>query len=263
MLRSLDAVVERSRATADPVGYFAAMYRTVTARVKQGVEAGFFDDAPRMERLDAAFAARYLEALRLREAGGRTTRSWELSFAAARRSRTLVLQHLLVAVNAHINLDLGIATATVAPGPALPALRRDFDRVNEIIAVVLAHVQRALAGVSPLLGLLDRMGGRGDDEVVRFSVAAARTGAWRFATELAPLDPGAWPGPVAARDARVARVARTVLDPGWPLTAGLLAIRAAESNDVARIIDTLAATGGPPLAAVEARVRESRAPGPA
>jgi hypothetical protein len=37
-------------------------------------------------------------------------------------------------------LDLGIAAAETAPGQALPDLRRDFDRINEIIASLATRV---------------------------------------------------------------------------------------------------------------------------
>ena len=79
--------------------------------MKDALEAGAFDDADRMERLDTLFADRYLDAVAARSAGRPATASWELTFAAAQRWRPLVLQHLLVGINAHINLDLGIAAA--------------------------------------------------------------------------------------------------------------------------------------------------------
>ena len=258
VLDALGEVVRRVRDGGSPLGYFAAMYRTVTAKVKEGIRAGFFDDGERMERLDVVFARRYLSALRTFEAGGRPTRSWELAFHAARSRRPIVLQQLLLGINAHINLDLGIATAESAPGPALPALRRDFDRINEILATVLEEMQRSMASISPCLGMLDRVGGRHDDEVIRFSMDKARAGAWRFATELAPLDPEAWSGPIGARDGRVAHVARVVLNPGFPLTAGLVVIWGCESKDVRRNIDVLGGAEGPQLATVEARVRDER-----
>ncbi len=51
----------------------------------------------------------------------------------------------------------------------------------------MAGIERDIAEVSPWIGLLGRIGGRRDDEIVRFSIEVARSEAWRFATELAPL----------------------------------------------------------------------------
>ncbi|HWC10520.1 MAG TPA: DUF5995 family protein [Acidimicrobiales bacterium] len=258
VLEALDQIIARAIQAGSRTGYFAAIYRTVTARVAEGIASGVFDDGPRMERLDVAFATRYISALDLYEHGGRPTRSWELAFAAAESPRPSVLQHLLVGINAHINLDLGIAAAETAPGPALPGLRRDFDRINEILAMLVDGIGHDLAEISPWIGLLERLGGRHDDEVVRFSIEVARSEAWRFATELAPLSRDAWGGPIGARDARTARLAKVVLNPGL-LSVGLLLIRARESTDVGRNIEVLTRVRPPELHEVESRVRQERA----
>lgn len=261
VLEALQAAVRQAIAERSRLGYFAAMYRKVTLRVKEGIEQGFFDDGERMERLDVTFAGRYLSALADHRAGRRPTRCWELAFEAASDARPLIVQHLLLGINAHINLDLGIAAAHTSPGSALPGLRRDFDRVNEILGQMTRRVLDEIDSVSPLIGWLDWMGGRHDEEVIRFSIEVARAEAWRFAAELAPLPAGAWAGPIGARDARVTHLGRRVRDPGFPLQAGLYLIRAAESNDVRHVVEVLNAVEPPSLQRVEARLDEERAPG--
>lgn len=255
----LDEVVTRAVREQDRIGCFAALYRTVTVEVRDGIADGFFDDGERMARLDVVFADRFLDALATHRAGGRPTRSWAAAFDAARSSRPIVLQHLLLGINAHINLDLGIASATVAPGADLPGLRRDFDRINEVLASLLGRVRRELAVVSPWLGMLDTFGGRTDDEVVRFSIEVARAEAWRFAGELAPLERDHWGGPIGVRDARVARLARTVLRPG-PLSMVVALVRLREEKDVRRVIATLSGVRAPSRDTVEERVTDERAP---
>jgi Family of unknown function (DUF5995) len=258
---ALDGVVARAIEAGSRTGYFAAVYRKVTGQVAQGITTGFFDDGDRMERLGVTFANRYLSALGQYQAGEPLTRSWQLALQATSTSRPIILQHLIAGINAHINLDLGIAAAHTEPGDALPSLRRDFDRINEILATLVIRIRHDLAEVSPWIGLLDRIGGRHDDEIMQFSVEVARSEAWRFAVELAPLSREHWPGPIGARDARVAHLARRVLNPGW-LGAGLLLVRARESNDVARNIGVLNRVKEPDLGVVEARVREARASEP-
>lgn len=261
VLDALDRVLDRARDQGSRLGWFAAIYRHVTAKVAEGIDTGYFDDAERMARLDVTFANRYLAALGQFEASGRPTRCWGVAFATAGETRPIIVQHLLLGINAHINLDLGVAAATTAPGADLPGLRRDFDRINEILALLIAGIVRDLGEVSPWIRLLETVGGRHDDEIARFSIEVARTEAWRFATELAPLAIDTWPGPIAARDTRVARLAGRIRNPGW-LTAALVVIRSRESNDVRRVIDTLLGVEPPSLAAVERRVRLARAEPP-
>lgn len=261
VLDSLDRVLERTQARGSRLGYFAAIYRTVTATVKDGIANDFFDDGERMERLDVAFANRYLDALDAYEHGLSPTRSWRVACEGATRWRPIVLQHLLAGINAHINLDLGIAAAEIAPAEQLPGLRRDFDRINQILSDVQRQVSDRIGEISPGMGLIDALAGRSDEMVVRFSIEVARTKAWRFATELAPVPAEQRAGPIGARDAQIARVGRLILEPGPLLSGALLAVRLRERRDVAANIDVLAALAEPDLVELDAQVRRPSADG--
>ena len=63
VIAQLDDIIARSIRDGSRLGYFAALYRKVTAKVKEGIAQGRFEDGPRMERLDVTFANRYLEAM--------------------------------------------------------------------------------------------------------------------------------------------------------------------------------------------------------
>lgn len=253
VLEALEGVILRAMEERSRLGYFAALYRKVTARVKQGIESGFFDDGPRMARLDVVFANRYLEALLRWQEGRAPTRAWQQALQAAERFRPIVLQQLLAGINAHINLDLGIAAAETSPGPALAASRADFDRINEILFSLIDQVQKELGEVSPWIALLDRVGGRKADEIVRFSLGIARDEAWRFATDLAPLTRDLWRAPVELKDREASVLGRRLLHPGWLLSAALWVIRARESSDARRVIEVLNQVAPPSLEEVEAR----------
>ena len=47
----------------------------------------------------------------------------------------VILQHLLLGINAHINLDLGIAAVETSPGNQLAPLKNDFDMINKLLAI--------------------------------------------------------------------------------------------------------------------------------
>ncbi|MFW5934200.1 MAG: DUF5995 family protein [Actinomycetota bacterium] len=256
VIAELDDVIARAIDQRDAAGYFAVLYRKVTATIRDGLATGFFDDAERMERLDVLFAERYLEAVQAHRDGGRPTDAWSLAFEAGDRWRPLVLQHLLIGINAHINLDLGIAAAKCSPGPELAELRADYDRVNGVLAAMTASVQTDLARISPWIGVLDRIGGRTPDELIRFSIVAARAGAWAFATELAAEPGSRWPAMIHERDLRVAQVGERVLHPGPLMSSGLLLIRLRERGDVASNLELLRTASQPSFETIEARVEE-------
>src|SRR5262245_7464543 len=137
---SIDEVVDRLtsiiRWASDNnsrLGYFPALYRKVTIAVRDGIRRGVYDDAQRMERFDVAFANRYLDAFAAFRSGASLSSSWRLAFDSAADFWPIVLQHLLLGMNAHINLDLGIAAAATMRGHDLESIHADFDRINIVL----------------------------------------------------------------------------------------------------------------------------------
>ncbi len=221
------------------LGYFATLYRKVTLRIKAGIAEGRFEDGPRMERFDVVFANRYFDAWQLFRNGGQPSMAWLVAFRAARNWRLLIMQHLLLGVSTHVNLDLGIAAAQVAPGDALPSLKHDFEVINTLLAELLDEVQDNVAAFSPWLWLLDRLGGRTDEVLINFSMTKARDAAWSVAERLAPLSPEDQAQEIAALDRKVTTLAYLIQTPGFLLSMGLLGIRLAESDNATRIIERL------------------------
>jgi hypothetical protein len=109
VIAELDQIILRARNERDRLAFFATLYRNVTIKVKEGIAADLFEDGPRMEKLDVTFANRYLAALRSFRRGEPLSKCWLVSFQTAARWPPIILQHLLTGMNAHINLDLGIA----------------------------------------------------------------------------------------------------------------------------------------------------------
>ena len=140
VVAALDSIIQRAWDEQTRMGYFAALYRRVTIAVRDGLRGGAFQNGPLMEQLDVVFASRYLDALSAYQSGGTPSRSWRLAFEACSHDNRLILQHLLAGMNAHINLDLGVASAQVSPGDQLPQLKTDFDQINDVLA---AQVERS------------------------------------------------------------------------------------------------------------------------
>lgn len=241
VLERLDAVINETIRTGSRAGYFAAMYRKVTLSVRDSIITDRFADGDRMARLDRVFAERYLDAYDEWRRGGRPSAAWHAAFEAGERWRPILIQHLLVGMNAHINLDLGIAAATVAPGSELAGLRSDFDLINDVLTDLIDVFMIGVDAVSPWVGLLDRFGGRTDQTVVRFSIQIARRRAWDLAAQLAGAAPQQWDDIIDSRDAATADLTKTILAPGPMLPMVLLLIRLRESNDVSRVIGLLGA----------------------
>jgi hypothetical protein len=241
---TVQSIVDTSRERNSATGYFAAMYLGVTRVVMKSVDDHQFTTPQRLVDLACAFAQRYIDAWRLHEAGGRATTSWEVAFRAAGEWRPIVLQHLLVGMNAHINLDLGIASAHVAPGDAIGALRADFDLINNVLAGLIQTIQGELNQISPCYRFVSDVGGGVDRAVINFSIARARAEAWKLATFLAAADPATAARRIAEQDRVVGVLGATILKPGTVTSTGLLAVRITEKRSPAKIIDILSGVVG-------------------
>ncbi len=240
VLDHLTDIIEQAKKDASRLGYFAALYRTVTLFVQQGIAEGDFDDGPRMTRMVVTFANRYLDAYEAHRSGQPPGQAWRFAFQVTDQWWPIVLQHLLLGMNAHINLDLGIAAARIAPGAALPPFQDDFRRINDVLASLVSQVQHKLEQIWPLLRWLDRYLGDPGRALINFSMAHARDAAWRLAQRLAPLAETQQAPLIAQRDEEVLTFARRVRYPGRLGGIVVKAIRVGEIGTVAEITEILA-----------------------
>lgn len=241
VIAHLDRIIADARKAQSRLGYFAALYRNVTVEVKRGIAQGRFEDGARMERLDVNFANRYLAALADYRSSQPAPRCWAASFRAVSQWPPIVLQHLLLGMNAHINFDLGAAAALTCPGAQLPPLKHDFDEINNILAAMTGGVQLQLAKISGWMKVLDLVGGRTERAVLNWSIDVARDEAWRLAEQLAPLTPTEQRPVLARRDDETAALALLVRHPGALISSANFIVRLSEPSSVSRIIDILAA----------------------
>jgi hypothetical protein len=236
----LDHIIEHSRNDSSRFGYFAALYRNVTVEVKRGILSGRFEDGPRMERLDVNFANRYLRAFDSYEKGESASKCWVFAFDCVPQWPPLVLQHLLLGMNAHINLDLGAAAAETCPGGELQSLKTDFYEINAILAAMISGVEWQLAQINPWMKLINRVSGRLDGRIMNWSIDKARDYAWEAAERLAPLGTEESERLIASMDAEVDVIAQIIRRPGKLLTLVALGARFWEVRSPRRIIDILA-----------------------
>jgi Family of unknown function (DUF5995) len=233
VLMQLRAIVEQCRDESSAKGYFATLYYAMTAAVQRGIAEGAFEDGPRMERLDVLFAQRYVDAFQARQLGWPLTRAWTAAFDAADADEVSVLQHLLLGINAHINLDLGIAAAQTAPAAEIWALEHDFAMINTLIAQLTERVQQQLGIICPPIQWLDRLLKTEDEGIADFSINIARRSAWHAATALAFLEGNDRQVFIDGVDQGVAAFAQRVSQPkGWLLRSALQVIKSAEQGTV-------------------------------
>ncbi|MFD2567305.1 DUF5995 family protein [Pseudotenacibaculum haliotis] len=239
VIAALDEIIEVSQVNNDPLGYFAALYRKVTIKVKEGIAEGFFDNGPRMERLDVIFASRYIDAYHAYQKSKPVTLSWMKAFELSKKFWPIVLQHLLIGMNAHINLDLGIAAAEVMKGKDIQKLKGDFDKINEILSSLVHQVETDLSEIWPTLRKILKWTGKVDDFLINFSMEIARDGAWDFAVQLSNTPENDQAALIHSRDESVAKIGNLITNPGFIAGTIFKIIRLGERGTVAQKIEDL------------------------
>ncbi|WP_428263114.1 DUF5995 family protein [Haliangium sp.] len=235
-----DDILNLSRAGASRLGYFAALYKRVTITVRALLGKGYFDDDARMEHLDVTFANRYLAALDdYTSDGPGCTAPWRVAFDALANPKLLILQHLVIGMNAHIELDLGVAVAQVAPGNELASLYDDFNKINTLLATLSPLVEKEIGHLSPMIHLAEKVGEKLEKPIVDTGMMVARSTAWELAEKLAHASPEEQEHIIAERAREVGRWGKEIADPPFLAEAALRVIELAESNDVRAIIATL------------------------
>jgi Family of unknown function (DUF5995) len=243
VLARLEQIIHAAQSKKQRIGYFAALYHKVTFKVKEGIRDGIFENGSRLGQLDVVFANRFLEAWHYGQhnpASPALSKSWRITFENCGKSSRLVLQHLLLGMNAHINYDLGISVAEmVAKGGDINDLRKDYNAINVILSSLTYGIFNKLNIISPFLSVLGFTGTKSNSMLVQFSLGNARDGSWGFATDLIdqPADQSA--AFVARRDAEIEGLGNLIVESKGILRVVVFMIRLFEWKGVGRIIATL------------------------
>jgi hypothetical protein len=235
----LDQIIADCMARGSRSGYFASLYRKMTLGVKEGILKGAFDDGPRMEKLDIVFANRYFKAYDQYHKGLAPTTCWQTAFEATKTDKLTVMQHLLLGVNAHINLDLGIAAAEVSTAATITGMRKDYTKINEIIAGLLGVVQDSLTKIAFPMYFIKRIEPARTAAVINFSMVKARETAWNNALILSEAGPDGIPAVIDLTDKIVCKVANNIQSPGKWLSLLLGWVRWTEGKDIEKNIGYL------------------------
>jgi len=189
--------------------------------------------------LDIAFANRYLSALYSYKNKEAVPVSWKSAFDLSNNYWPIVLQHILMGINAHINLDLGTAAAQISRGKNLADLENDFNKINTILSSLVHEVENDLSAVWPALKYLLKWSGKVDDFLVDFSMKLAREGAWKYANQIVNLPETEIQGSIDERDLRVANKVHIITKPGMIASIAMGIIRITERGSVADKIQVL------------------------
>ena len=246
VIDALDQIIADSEKAKSRLGYFPALYKMVTERVREEVNKpegqSIFEDPARMEKLDVIFANRYLKAYSEYMDGKSPTQSWLIAFKTTKRYPPIVIQHLFLGMNAHIGLDLGIAAAQVCKelGQPIETLQKDFNSINTILSSLVEQVEKELSMIwKPLKYILALVPFKLDHLITSFSMELARDKAWNFTLKVFHAPDSEVDLIIAEKDAKVAKYAKGLAFPPIWLAIPIFFIRVGENFSITKNIQYL------------------------
>lgn len=236
VLNELDAIIEECIETNSRLGLFAYIYRRTTYEIATEISLSNFKNNEYLETLDVIFANLYLDAYKSYKDNKPTSSVWVYAFDNANKPLT-ILQHILLGMNAHINLDLAIATAKTMAGKEINDAEEDFNKVNDILFQITNELQNRISRVSPLMFILDLIGKNRDEKIIDFSMRKAREQSWNSSNLLWSLGEDYNEHAIKKIDLLVLKLSERIKNPKTKTLRFLLKlIQHFESKNVGRII---------------------------
>ncbi len=189
---ALACLEERFVATGDRRAIFASVYTLTTLRMAESIDAGDYANTTWMKSYQTEFANHYRRALRSYALGQRSQvpNAWLKAFDAAAGGQTLIIQDVLLGMNAHINFDLPFAIETVKISPSTASRYADHTRVNDVLGEVGDEIIAALGSLyGANYAALDGALGPLDELLLAGGMATARQSSWNNAVLLTASAP--------------------------------------------------------------------------
>jgi len=114
---------------------FLEVYKIVTTDLNNAINSGVFHNGTWMAEIAIAFGNMYRTALYEFLLGNLTAvpGSWRIAHTLAKSDTGLVLEYLLLGMNAHINRDLAHGVAMVGTSPDSDLKLEDYQKMNDIL----------------------------------------------------------------------------------------------------------------------------------
>jgi len=239
LIKRLQSVVDQAQHDGSRIGYFASLYTRITIAVRRAITAGAFDDGAAVVQLDLAFARRYLTALDCyRRGDAAISPPWAVALGATDRRDLSIVQHMALALNAHLNFDLGMAAFEALGAHDLWDAHGDFERVNDVLESVVAEVEKEIALVSPILRVVGGLSPALATWLIDFGLVEARALAWQFAGTLAGARNDAARAALVDRRAHEVASLCSAIKQDRLRNVSFRLIAAVEEKDVRRVIRT-------------------------
>lgn len=191
--KRMDSLIDQWQRRKDRRVDFLRCYRLMTGNMLLAIKKGEFHDGPWVRQLLDHFADYYFAALtNYEEHRPETPVVWSSAHRAAVKPETLILQNLLLGINAHINYDLVLTLYDILSpewDALSPTARRqryeDHRHVNAVIGRTVDAVQDSIVEPKePFMEIVDILLGPVDEWTASLMIRKWREEVWRHALQM-------------------------------------------------------------------------------
>lgn len=193
VMDQMQSLIERWEAASDKRSIFLGCYRLMTQNMLAAIEQNEFLDSAWINVLLDHFAGYYFVALKEYERNPVSApRVWRLAHDTALAQDRLIVQDLLLGINAHINYDLVLTLVDLLESEwdllneeQRSARYRDYCHVNDVIHSTIDAVQdQILDPEMHLMEFIDKVFGSTDERMVYHLLSHWREAVWENAVRL-------------------------------------------------------------------------------
>lgn len=193
LVELMQSKVDTWQVDADARAIFLSCYLLMTRNMFAAIEQGEFYDSTWVRSLLHRFAQHYFNALdAYSQDPDSTLKVWRITYQAAARADLLVIQNLMLGINAHINYDLVFALVEMLEGewPTLSSAQRharyvDHSHVNKVIGRTIDTVQdQVISRLTPAFFLVDKALGPLDEWMTERLISTWRDTVWNQAVRI-------------------------------------------------------------------------------
>jgi Family of unknown function (DUF5995) len=181
VIRGLTHLEQVFRDISDRRGIFVTAYILITEEIQRRIQRRQFENPEWVGRYAVSFANLYRIALIGYETGPPVdiSKAWRVSFQTSAQGTGLVIEDLILGINAHINHDLPIALNEVSISEEREQKHRDHSAINDALKFAIAPVRSRIEMLyAPGLSLFDEILDPLEVEITSFSFEKARENAW-------------------------------------------------------------------------------------
>lgn len=237
--QELSKIIEWSILENNRFGLFASLHRKIANRLLEVIQLETFSQPDLVEELGIVFTNKYLRSFVNYLNSLPLSKTWQLAFDYNHKNYPIVLEHLMLGMNAHMNLDLGLSAAEVAPGTRLLELKDDFRRVTNILSKVVHEIQNDIMSKWKSLNWLETISGERIDYFADLSMGLSRDNAWNTAVKFAQLTEEEWIEEEELLDEKITEFGEVLKSQGFGMRSFMIFIRLLEKGSVAEKVKVL------------------------